>query len=149
MEPRPYTPILRWNKSIWIELYGPQIFQTMNSLSLDLHNMFELIFWKFQAIFGNKLEIMAERKCSIRGIIRIKLYYRCYHDPRCGYIFQKVDSLRQFFLLCEGVSIHPKTLDWRLKLVKDKFQSGDIVYIVHFIAISNQTYHINIWGGPL
>ena len=68
MDPMPHNIILPQSNLICIELSGPLIIQAMNQFHFYIHNMFVLLFLKEQSTCGNKLETVAERKFSIRGI---------------------------------------------------------------------------------
>ena len=153
--PRPHNPILPRCGFIWIELTGSQILQAMNPLRLDLHVMFVLFLWKVSATCGKKIETMSERKFSIRGL-KNKVILELGPWSTVWFYFPKGRQPPPIFLLVEGVSIHPKTSDWHLKPkympcteVKEKFQSGVIVYSVYFLIKINQTAHINNWGFSL
>ena len=56
MYPRPHTSILPQNNFIWIELYGPPSFQAMNTLFLELRNLFVLLFLEGHATCDKNLE---------------------------------------------------------------------------------------------
>ena len=46
--------------------------------------------------------------------------------------------------ICYGFSILPTCTE-----VKGKFQSGAIVYTVHFLNLINNIFYVNNLGGPL
>ena len=68
MDLRPHTLVLPRKKCIWIELSVPQILQAMNTLYLDLHNMFVLLLRKVKVIYFKKIETTTYWKFIIRGL---------------------------------------------------------------------------------
>ena len=143
MYPRTHIPILVRKTFVWIELYGPPSLLAVNPFHLEIHTIFVLFFWKVQVTCGKKLETLAERKFKIRGLKNKVVLYMGKWSTLWLY-FLKGWHPPKTFLLVEVGSIFLKASYWHLKLkwflcteVKGKFQSGAIVYTVHFLIIKN------------